>query len=264
MSRKPNLLPNKPWRRPSIPTLGPTCRHFREYLGLTREEACKLLGLSTPYLFRIETRGQIPSMELLDTIIDGYDLDSGQRRHLRELHAPAEHLEPVHELRHRVTTNAAQMAHLRDLESLGVLGAYVDQMASMLACNNLFRTAMAGIEEAGSYPVWLFSSMAKEVVADWEHEADHCVAGIKGVLGRYRAAQQGHGLLRSLRNTKEFQYRWAASIDIAYGRDTNDLLRLRDTVSKVVTAYNFSHSTESRSVLLYFGFPKDDAALHLS
>ncbi|MFF3224068.1 helix-turn-helix domain-containing protein [Nocardia suismassiliense] len=265
MSRDPTLLPDKPWRKPGIPTLGNTCRHFREYRhrGLSRETVCKRLGISTGYLFRIEMQGHMPSMEVIDQLIAGYHLDRAQARHLRDLRSPALDLEPIHELRHRVTTNAAQMAHLRDLESRGVLGAYVDPMASILACNNLFRTAMPGIEEAGSYAVWLFSPVAKEVFAEWDREADHCVAAAKGILGCYRDAPQTQDMLRRLRNNKDFRRRWAASIHISYGRATNDLMLLSEPARKEVTAYNFSHSHESRSVMLYVGFPKDDAPPHL-
>ncbi|WP_338760886.1 helix-turn-helix domain-containing protein [Nocardia vulneris] len=254
----PNLLPDKPWRKPSIPTLGGTCRHFREYQRLGRGAVQKRLRLSTSYLFRIEAQGHIPRMQIVDQLIEGYRLDNAQGRHLRGLVVPAQHLEPAHELRDRVTNSAGQMAHLRDLESRGVLGAYVDPFATILACNHLFRSALPGIEEMGSYPVWLFSPMAKNVVIDWEHEADHCVASAKGALGLYRDSHQALDLLRHLRNIKEFQNRWAASIHISYGRDTNDPLHLRDPSSEAVTAYNFSQFPESHGILLCVGFPKDD------
>ncbi|MFE9575280.1 hypothetical protein ACFYO1_02755 [Nocardia sp. NPDC006044] len=262
----PILLPNKPWRQPRIPTLGTACRHFREGRRMSREVACKTFGVATSWLFQIEMQNKMPSIEVLDQIIKGYNLDSAQARHLQQLRVPSETLESSHDLRHRVTTNAAQMAHLRDLEDLGVLGAYVDPMASILACNNLFRTAMPGVEDEdmGSYPVWLFSPQAKEVVVEWPREADHGVAATKGALGRYRDARQSQDLLRHLRNNKEYRNRWAANITISYGRDTNDLLRLRDPVTKVVTPYAFSHSPQSRSVLLYVGFPKNDATHRLS
>ncbi|MFC9432424.1 helix-turn-helix domain-containing protein [Nocardia sp. NPDC057030] len=264
MSWDQNLRPDKPWRKPSIPSLGATCRHIREYRDLSRDTVRKRLGLSTSYLFRIEMQGVMPSIEVLDQIIEGYNLDTAQARHLRELRAPTEQLEPSHELCHRVATNAAHMAHLNDLESLGVLGAYVDPFASILACNNLFRSAMPGIEDLKSYPIWLFSSAAKEVVVDWEREADHCIASNKATLGRYRDAGQAQDFLRHLRNNKEYRNRWAANIHISYGRDTNDLLHLRDPGSKAVIDYNFSHSNESRNVMLYVGFPKADAAQHIS
>ncbi|WP_280454111.1 helix-turn-helix domain-containing protein [Nocardia brasiliensis] len=260
----PILLPNKPWRQPQIPTLGATCRHFREGRRMSREVASRTCGVATSWLYRIEMQHQMPSIEVLDQIIKGYRLDSAQAKHLHELRVPGESLEPSRDLRDRVTANAAQMAHLRDLESLGVLAAYVDPMASILACNNLFRAAFPGVEEMGSYPVWVFSDQAKEVLVNWPREADHAVESTKRALGRYRDARQSQDLLRHLRSTKEYRSRWAASIKIAYGRDTNALLYLRDSVSKVVTAYSMSHSHESRSVLLYVGFPKDDATHRLS
>ncbi|WP_378741145.1 helix-turn-helix domain-containing protein [Nocardia brasiliensis] len=256
MSRKHNRPPKSPRRRPHIPTLGTTCRQLRDHRGLSRAQACRSSGLSASYLFSIEECEQMPSSEVLDQIIAAYHLDPKQARHLRELRAPAENLEPIHVLRQRVTGNTRRMAHLHDLASRDVLAAYVDPVWNVLASNNLFRTALCGIDEIGSVPVWLFSAMAEDVVVDLPREADHVVAICKANLGRYRDSQQAADLLRRLGPNKQFQERWSASIRIAYGRDTSDPLRLRDPVSGVVTAYTLSVSDETNNVLLLTGLAK--------
>ncbi len=263
MSQNPSR-PHRDARRaqtPRMPTLGTVCRQFREHCGYTREEANSKCGVSQSYMYRIEEQEHWPSPEILERLVTGYDLDSGQARHLSELCAPAERLEPVHVLRHQVLTNAAQMSHLDHLEKLGALAAYIDPVWSILATNNLFRRSIPGADETGSIPVWLFSPTARRLVLDWDREADHTVAILKGILGRHRDSPQSIDLFRRLRRNTYFQDRWIYDIRVEHGRDDSIQFRLRDPKTAAVSGYRLSISDETNHVWLLTGFPIDELSV---
>jgi transcriptional regulator with XRE-family HTH domain len=138
-------------------------RLIREDLGLSRFTAHDRHGISASYLFEIETDRYIPKLEALEMIIAGYTVDSLLGRHVRELRAPPEDLAPVDKLRQAVTDNVDWISHLDDLERRDVLAAYVDPIWDILACNDLFRSALPGIEKTDSIPIWIFSPIAQTV-----------------------------------------------------------------------------------------------------
>ncbi|WP_067473403.1 MmyB family transcriptional regulator [Nocardia amamiensis] len=239
-------------RLPRIPTLGSTCRLIREDLGLSRFGAQQRHGISPSYLFDIEKDDYTPSFETLEKIISGYGLNPMQARHLRELRTPAEELAPADNLRQCVNDNTDLISHLHDLEQREVLAAYLDPLWNALASNDSFQATTPGLQETDCIPTWLFSPAAKSVFVQWPHESAHSVATLKATLGRYRDSEQAKDLMRQLRPVKEFRRQWSASIDVAYGRDTNDLLHLRDPATDELSSYRLSVAdvTQTQNVLL--------------
>ncbi|MFI9410051.1 MmyB family transcriptional regulator [Nocardia gamkensis] len=237
---------------PRIPTLGSTCLLIREDLGLSRNGAQQRHGISPSHLFNIEHDRYVPTFETLEKIISGYRLDAMMARHLRELRAPAEHLAPVDKLRECVNANDALIEHLQDLERREVLAAYVDPVWNVLACNDSFRAALPGLDKTDCIPTWLFSPHARPVFPQNPTEAAHSVATLKAVLGRYRDSEQAHDLMRQLRPHKEFQRLWTSSIRVAYGRETNELLHMRDPETGELASYRLSVAdvSQSQDVLL--------------
>ncbi len=247
-----------------IPTLPTTLRMIRDHLELTRITAYERHGISASYLSQLERGERIPSIEVLETIIAGYRLNPMQARHLRELRLPAEVLAPVDKLRQYVSSNVGLINHIQDLEERGVLAAAVDPMWNVLACNESFRSALPGLDETDSIPRWLFNPIAQTVLVEWHREAAHSVATIKAVLGRYRGSQQAHDLIRHLRRNKDFQRLWARGIDVAYGRDTNDLIHGRDPVTHKLASYRLSIAdvTQSQNILLITAIRKPYSGPH--
>ncbi len=243
---------------PSIPTLGTTLRLIREDLGLTRVTARDRHGVSSTYLYEIETDKYTPKLETLDALIAGYKVNSLLARHLRELRSPPVDLVPSGTLRRGVTANRDWMSHLDDLQHRGVLAAYIDPIWNVLACNDLFLSTMPGLEKTYSVTAWIFSPIAKEVWPDWEKEAAWNVAYDKAILGLYRNSLQVHDLIRHLGPNSEFRRLWVSSLDVNYGRDSDSLLHVRHPPNTEVVSYRLSIApmVENMTVLLVTAIPK--------
>lgn len=240
--------PHQP-RPPSIPTVGATCRLIREERGLTRDTSATRLGISRSHLADIERDRRTPSEDLLEQIIVGYRLDLPLARHLRELRATADTLEPTSALREAVTTNPALMRHLQRLHERGELAAYVDSAWTLLACNNAFRESAPGLDPGTSIPVWMFSDNARKLFPRWPHEADHATANIRGIVGRYRGSQQVQTIFRSLRPIKEFGLRWNDGVHTAYGRDPSDLMHAHHPTGRT-SSYSLTITNQSEHIFL--------------
>ncbi len=257
LSRRPAHRQPSRSAQPSIPTLSTTCWMIRNHLGLSRVGSYERTRVSASYLSQIESGERVPSLETLDKLIRGYRLDAAQARHLLELRAPAEDLAPAENLRRLVQENGGLMTHIHALEERGVLGAYMDPMWNVLACNDSFRSALPGLDYSESVPVWMFSPAARETVVDWDREAAHSVATTKAVLGRYRTSEQARDLMRRLRPNSTFARLWSSSISISYGRNTGDQLHWRDTYTGELISYSLTMSEISQTgdVLLVTALP---------
>ncbi|WP_068056404.1 helix-turn-helix domain-containing protein [Nocardia xishanensis] len=240
-------------RRPHarIPTFGSICRLIREDLGLSLVKAYTRHGIAKSTLADIEN-GFLPTLETVDRIIAGYEVDPLMARHLRELLAPAEDLPPTDNLRQCVRERTAAVVHLRDLDDRGVLAAYIDPLWNMLACNESFRAAVPGLTENEQIHTWLFSPPARNYFLDWPSEATHAVASSKTILGRYRDSTQAQDFMQILGQNPEFVDFWTASIRVAYGRNTGDLVHVRDPATGEPVSYSLSISnvTQTEHVLL--------------
>ncbi|WP_280449677.1 helix-turn-helix domain-containing protein [Nocardia brasiliensis] len=258
MNGSPAHGARNPVPSPAIPTLGTTLQSIRKGLGLTRLTAHNRHGVSTSYLYEIEADKQQPKLETLDAMITGYKLDTLLARHLRQLRSAPADLMPTQQLRAQVRSNRDWMSHLDDLQHRGVLAAYLDPFWNVLACNELFPSAMPGLEKTYSMPAWLFSPLAREVWVDWEKEAAWNVAYNKAILGLYRESQQARDLIRQLGTNSEFRRVWASSIGVKYGRDSNSLLHVRHPTNSEITSYWLSYApvVEDMTVLLAIAIPK--------
>ncbi|MGN2635044.1 helix-turn-helix domain-containing protein [Nocardia takedensis] len=249
-SRSRHALP------PRVPTLGNTCRRIRDERGYTRDYAAAMLRISRSYLSDIERGRRNPSPELLELIIVGYRLDSALARHVRELRLAAVNLEPTAVLARCVTDNALLMAHLRDLNARGDLAAYIDPVWNVLACNDLFREALPGLERTGSVPVWIFSDDSKPILTDRPFELDYTAAAIRAITGRYRNTEQVRALFRYLGPNVEFRTSWSDDVRAAYGRDPSALMYAIHPVTGLPASYSLTISNQSESVLLLILSPK--------
>ncbi|WP_280505456.1 helix-turn-helix domain-containing protein [Nocardia farcinica] len=235
---------------PSIPTLGSTCRSIREARGLSRDASAAYLKVSRSHLADIERDRRAPTEELLEHLIVGYQLDLPLARHLRELRATADNLEPSAVLRDSVTTNPALVCHLQGLHERGAPAAYVDSAWTVLTCNDAFRKAAPGLGAGDSIPVWMFSDDAKEIFPHWPSEADCATANIRGIVGRYRGSEQVQTIFRRLRPIKEFRHRWNDGVHAAYGRDPSDLMYARDPATGETRSYSLTITNQSEHVIL--------------
>lgn len=253
MSRGPaHRRPPDPSRSlpPSIPTVGATCRLIREDLGLSRDTSAARLGISRSHLGDIERDRRAPTEEFLEQIIVGYQLARPLARHLRELRATADILEPTSALREAVTTNPALMRHLQALHERGELAAYVDSAWTLLACNNAFHDSAPGLHPGASIPVWMFSDDARKIFPRWPYEADCATANVRGIAGRYRGSEQVQTIFRSLRTIKDFRARWNDGVHTAYGRDPSDLMHAHHPTTGRTTSYSLTITNQSEHIFL--------------
>ncbi|MFD4433932.1 helix-turn-helix domain-containing protein [Nocardia sp. NPDC058497] len=212
----------------SIPSLGATCRWIREDRDLTREQAARVLRLSTSHLRRIERGVSMPHQNTLQAIIRGYHLPQAMATHLHDLVIPAIPLTPVEHLRTHVLADTALTLNLERFQAREVLASYVDPMGNMLARNDLFANTLTGIDGIGSFPVWMFSEHSKDVLIDPESECSWSVSMLKAALGRHRASTQARDLVHAMASISQAQQQWAASLSVSHGRDSSFLMHAYD------------------------------------
>ncbi|MFI6217041.1 helix-turn-helix domain-containing protein [Nocardia brasiliensis] len=221
--------------RPELPT---TLRQIRDHRRLSRAAAYKRHDIAPGYLYELEKGKCQPSPTKLASLIRGYKLNEDQARYLHELNSPSVDLAPEEELGRRMASQAEFAAHLQDMQARDMPGAYLTPIFNILMCNDLLRSVLPEIDEAGSLLVWLFTPVAKEVHADWEREAARAVAMAKGVFARHRDTEQVARLLRRLRRNNDFRRLWTSSIDVSYGRSPNDYKYFRVPGSGDIVAYS--------------------------
>ncbi|MFF3224067.1 helix-turn-helix domain-containing protein [Nocardia suismassiliense] len=225
-----------------VPELPATLRQIRDQKNLSRATAYKCSGVAPSYIYQIESGLRQPSLTKLDCLINAYELDEDQARYVRDLRSPPVDLEPEEELRRRVTSDAGFSAHLQDMQNRGMPGAYMTPLFNVLMCNDLLRSVLPGIDEAGSILVWQFSPVAKELQVYWEREAVRAVATAKGVLARHRHAEHAQRLLRKMSCNNDFRRIWESNIDVSYGRDSTDLKYFRVRGSDEIVGYSLTLS----------------------
>ncbi len=227
-------------------------QQIRDHRRLSRARAYKCHDIAPGYLYELEKGKCQPSPTKLDSLIKGYKLNEDQARYLRDLNSPSIDLVPEEGLRRRMASQPEFAAHLQDMQIRGMPGAYLTPIFNILMCNDLLRSVLPEIDEAGSLLVWLFTPVAKEVHADWEREAARAVAMAKGVFARHRDTEQVARLLRKLRRNDDFRRLWTASIEVSYGRSPNDYKYFRVPESYDIVAYSvlLSAVPETADVML--------------
>ena len=210
-----------------VPSLGEYLRAEREARGLSRARVTDRAPMSAAYLYSIETEVRTPGPEILALLADRYEFDDAQRAYVHALHAPPLQFDPQ-----RIQTSfddaPALQRRLADLEAVGLIAAYFDLSWNVLGANNCFRATFPGLADAPVGAQWFFESTAREVFADWEHEAALLVGLLKSDLARYRSCTATWRLLRHLERDDDFYRLWTTDRQIAVGRYTDDLMLVRD------------------------------------
>ncbi|MBF6445730.1 hypothetical protein IU434_27405 [Nocardia farcinica] len=99
----------------------------------------------------------------------------------------------------------------------------------MLSCNDLFRSAIPGLDQTNCIPTsWLFTPLAREVLIEWEAETSRAISTTWPVLARYRDSVQAHDIMRHLSANKEFRRLAQANTAVIYGRPSTSLLHVRN------------------------------------
>ena len=210
-----------------VPSLGQYLRAEREARGLSRERVTAVATMSAAHLAAIEKEIRVPGRQILQLLADRYDLDDAARSHLEALHAPALDFVPQ-QLREQVAATPALAERLADLDTVGLIAAYLDPAWNVLAANNTFRRTFPGLAEAPVGAQWFFGPVARQVLVDWDHETALLVRFLKADLARYRVAPATWRLLRQLERDDDFYRLWSADTAVAVGRDTGDLMRMRE------------------------------------
>ncbi|MEU4712024.1 helix-turn-helix domain-containing protein [Nocardia salmonicida] len=241
----------------SIPNLGTTCLWIRDDLGLTRDEAADAVGFSAVHLGRIERGEREPSLSTLEGIILGYRLDQVMAAHLHDLAIADIPLAPTHYLRAYVRADPSLAVNLARLQARGILAAYIDPMSNVLSRNDLLANALAGIDDIGSIPAWMFSEHSKTILVDPDSERSWTVAMLKAALGKHRTSVQAKELVAALAPNREAQRLWAASVSVSRGRDSRCLLHAHGTNrSGVSYQLSLTDSIASKHIQLVTATPE--------
>ncbi|WP_378741143.1 helix-turn-helix domain-containing protein [Nocardia brasiliensis] len=236
----------------SVPSLPDTLRRIREQRKLSRARAYGCHGVSPSYLFDLERGEYKPSLDMLEQIIAGYAVDASLARHLRDLRAPSVELVSTEELRLRVTADSGLMAHIQNLKERGVLAAYMSPVWNVLVHNGPLGSTLPGLDDVRSLLAWVFGPHADTAAVDRDRDAALAVATLRGVLGRYRHAEQSFDVLRKLGDNNDFRRRWTSSLEVSYACDSSKPVRLRHVGTGELMAYSLmvSEVPDTTDVLL--------------
>lgn len=134
---------------------------------------------------------------------------------------------------------------------------YTSPLSTVLAASQCLHCALPGLAEAAdNIALWFFQPVARNLVIDWDHEATHVVAGIRGALARYRTSVDARALLRALASNPDFTRIWTAHpTSVTYGRRPGRPIRLRDNGSKVpiTMTLQISEFRDPHSVIVAYG-----------
>ncbi|MBF6331799.1 helix-turn-helix domain-containing protein [Nocardia transvalensis] len=246
-----------------MPSLARFLLQIREERQMSRRQVRLKTTISETHIRDIEKGVRLPSPELLQVLIVGYQLNDSQARHARDLLAPPLDLTPTETLCAQVQQRPRMLDYLDYLDhQQGILAAYTDPLLNILAANDRMLRAFPLLDQAGNVAPWIFEDHYSEhVLTDRDNEKDQVVALLKGAMGVYRHAPQTAHLLRRLRPCAEFNRFWLTRSRIAFGRDTTDYLRWRDQATGVHhAAYISAMNVEVKDVLLYLAVPVPDPA----
>ena len=69
MSKSDNIAPENPYRVYTAASIGPAIRHFRVQAGLTQSELADSIGVSAPYLSRLENGQETEQLRRIVAIL---------------------------------------------------------------------------------------------------------------------------------------------------------------------------------------------------
>ncbi|MEZ4597525.1 MAG: helix-turn-helix domain-containing protein [Chloroflexota bacterium] len=205
-SRRARLTPE----RAGLPVYGRT----RRVLGLRREEAALLAGISVEYYTRLE-RGNARGVsdDVLEAVSRALQLDEAEHAHLLDLARTANSERPP---RRSTTPARVRPSVRRVIDAMGDIPAFVaNGRLDILYANPMAEALYSPQHSDPARPVnsgrFLFlDPRARTFYADWEGTARDVVAALRGEAGRNpydRALSDLIGLLST--RSEEFRVQWA-------------------------------------------------------
>lgn len=187
----------------------------RRVLGLRREEAAMLAGVSVEYYTRVErgnTRGV--SDEVLEGIVRALQLDEAERAHLFDLVRATSSTSPA---RRQPSKERIRPVVQQILDSMSLTPAYVrNGRLDVLAANPLgaalYSDVFADPVRPPNTARFLFlNPRAAEFFVDWDRIAHDAVAILRAEAGRDPYDRRLTELIGELSTrSEEFRVRWAA------------------------------------------------------
>jgi transcriptional regulator with XRE-family HTH domain len=206
-SRRARITP----QQAGLPVFGGT----RRVLGLRREEAAMLAGVSVDYYTKME-RGNLRgvSESVLDALARGLQLDDAERAHLFDLARAAG---PMSRPRRRPAKPGVRPGVQRILDAMTGAPAIVqDGRGNVLAANRLGLALYSEMDLAPPAPAnhgrFVFlDPRAHSFFLDWERVANDTVAMLRAEAGRAPHDRDLSDLVGELSTRSEdFRVRWAA------------------------------------------------------
>jgi transcriptional regulator with XRE-family HTH domain len=206
-SRRARITPEQA----GLPVFGGT----RRVLGLRREEAAMLAGVSVDYYTRLE-RGNLRGVSetVLDALARGLRLDEAERAHLFDLARAAG---PTTARPRRRSPQKVRPSVQRILDSMTGAPAFVQNgRLDVLAANRLGRALYSEMFADPVRPAnlarFVFSNpRSRHFFADWERAANDTVAILRSEAGRDPYDSGLSDLVGELATrSEEFRIRWAA------------------------------------------------------
>jgi transcriptional regulator with XRE-family HTH domain len=206
-SRRARITPEQA----GLPVFGGT----RRVLGLRREEAAMLAGVSVDYYTRLE-RGNLKGVSetVLDALARGLRLDEAERAHLFDLARAAG---PTTARPRRRPPQKVRPSVQRILDSMTGAPAFAQNARlDVLAANRLgcalYSDMFADPVRPSNLARFVFSnSRSRDFFADWERAANDTVAILRSEAGRDPYDSGLSDLVGELATrSEEFRTRWAA------------------------------------------------------
>jgi transcriptional regulator with XRE-family HTH domain len=206
-SRRARITP----QQAGLPVFGDN----RRVLGLRREEAAMLAGVSVDYYTKME-RGNLRGVSegVLEALARGLKLDDAERAHLLDLGRAAG---PLSRPRRRPAKQGVRPGVQRLLDAITGAPALVqDGRLNVLAANQLGLALYSEMDLAPPEPAnhgrFVFlDPRAHGFFLDWERVADDTVANLRTEAGRDPHDRELADLVGELSmRSEEFRVRWAA------------------------------------------------------
>ncbi|MEV6773512.1 helix-turn-helix domain-containing protein [Nocardia sp. NPDC051030] len=203
------------------PTFGTLLRRMRDDRGITRDRLAKAANVSASYITHLEhgQRGR-PTHSVVEALIgclhDVRPVTNAERRHLFDLAGLEGTAWPsVENLRATLSSGSVDTLYRHEPWP----AAYLDTRSNVLRCNDSYERTFTGILDNGSVLRWVFlDPRSKQVLAQWQHEAELTVSLVHGFMGRSEHPEWWADTLEELSDCREFQKIWN-SCEAGYGRD---------------------------------------------
>lgn len=194
-------------------------------VGMSREEVATQAGLSVSYLEKIEQgRKSSISQNSLANLMSALGANDDQRQYAYLLAG----VPTVPQAATSPQENRPDAIGRDYVDSLVPhLAGYVDLAWNVLYANSEYKRIFSGIEETGNVLVWLLEDkVAKEVMLDWEEEAQLTVSWARSLVVLHGMKKQYQGVMQRLDQNEDFNRMWNIQ-DPAIGRPA-PFQRIRD------------------------------------